>query len=243
MNGDRLLALHRAREILVLVNVWDAASARTVAALPGCAAIATASWAIAAGHGVADGELGVDAMLAAVTRIVAAVELPVTADLESGYGDVGETVRRAIAAGVVGANLEDEGRPLAEAVAGVREARAAAEAEGFAFVLNARTDLADPEEVLRRGHAFAEAGADCFFPLHAIGPDEIARLTADVPLPLSILLRPGGPTVAELEALGVARVSFGPGPLGIALAALDRAARDLISGGAPPPELGFRPGG
>src|SRR3954467_14615332 len=109
--AQTLHRLHHEPAILVLVNVWDVASARTVAALPGCQAIATASWSIAAAHGVPDGEnLSRDEMIAVAGRIAAAVDLPVTADLESGYGetarDVGETIARALDAGIVGANIE-----------------------------------------------------------------------------------------------------------------------------------------
>ncbi|HEX5923866.1 MAG TPA: isocitrate lyase/phosphoenolpyruvate mutase family protein, partial [Baekduia sp.] len=110
--AQELRRLHADPAILVLVNVWDAASARTVASVPGCRAIATASWAIAAAHGLADGEaIGREGMLAAVGCVASAVDLPVTADLEGGYGetpaDVGETIARAIDAGAVGCNLED----------------------------------------------------------------------------------------------------------------------------------------
>src|SRR5450432_4357830 len=113
-----LLRLHLDPELLVMVNVWDVISARVVAGLPGCTAIATASHSIAASQGYPDGEqIPLDDMIAAVGRIAAAVDLPVSADLEAGYGDAGETVRRAIGAGVVGANIEDQMRPLGDAVA------------------------------------------------------------------------------------------------------------------------------
>src|SRR4051812_31111876 len=149
--AEELRALHTDPAILVLVNVWDAASARTVASVPGCRAIVTASWAIAAAHGVADGEaIGRDAMLAVVGCIAAATELPVTADLEGGYGvppaDVAETVAWAIEAGAVGCNLEDglqaarELRDAEESAARVAAARRRADAEGIPIVINARTD-------------------------------------------------------------------------------------------------------
>src|SRR3954468_12672501 len=121
--AQELRRLHTDPAILVLVNVWDSASARTVASVPGCRAIATASWAIAAAQGLADGEIiGREGMLAAVATVARAVDLPVTADLEGGYGatpaDVGETIARAIQAGAVGCNLEDglrEGSTLRDA--------------------------------------------------------------------------------------------------------------------------------
>jgi 2-methylisocitrate lyase-like PEP mutase family enzyme len=115
-----LLRLHLDPELLVLVNVWDAASAKIVAGLPGCRAIATASHSIAAAHGYPDGEqIPQDEMITATAQIAAAVDLPVTADLEAGYGDAGTTVRRAIGAGAVGGNIEDQMRPLADTGAGL----------------------------------------------------------------------------------------------------------------------------
>jgi 2-methylisocitrate lyase-like PEP mutase family enzyme len=256
--AERLRALHVAGDPLILVNVWDAASARTVAALPGCRAIATASWGIAAAHGVADGErLARTAMLAAVGRIAAATDLPVTADLERGYGDqprqVAETVAAAIAVGVVGANLEDgtgdAARPLAATSAHARKvqmARGRAEAEGVPFVINARTDvfLRDAgglEEALERGRAYAAAGADCIFVPGVRDPATIGALVEGLPVGVSVLATPGGPSLAELTRLGVARISHGPGPMGVALAALRRAAEGLLAGGELPEDLAFRP--
>jgi len=137
-----LLDLHAAREILVLANVWDVVSARVVAATPGVRALATASHSVAATFGYPDGEhIPLDLHLDMVGRVVAAVDLPVTMDIEAGYGDAGETARRAIAAGVVGGNLEDQLKPLDEAVAAVEAVLAAGRAAGIDFVLNARTDV------------------------------------------------------------------------------------------------------
>ncbi len=137
-----LLALHRAPELLTVVNVWDAISAKVVATTPGTRAIATASHSIAATLGYPDGEkIPVAEMIEMCGRIVETTELPVTADLEGGYGDAPDTIRRAIGVGVVGANLEDQMKPLAEAAAQVEAVMAAAAAEGVPdFVLNARTD-------------------------------------------------------------------------------------------------------
>jgi len=128
-----LRRLHDAPEPLVLVNVWDVASARVVAGLPGCTALATASHAIAATHGYEDGEqIPLELMIDAIARIAAAVDLPVSADLEAGYGDAATTVRRAIGAGAVGGNLEDGMRPLDEALAAVEAAVRAGDAPGRA---------------------------------------------------------------------------------------------------------------
>ena len=133
--------MHRDPALLTLVNVWDVISAKVVAAVPGTKALATASHSIAASWGYEDGEnIPLDLMLDTVGRIVAATELPVTADLEGGYGDAAETVRRAIGVGVVGANIEDQLKPLPEAARQVEAIMKVAEAEGVDFVLNARTD-------------------------------------------------------------------------------------------------------
>ena len=123
-----LLGLHSDAALLTLVNVWDVASAKVVADVPGTAALATASHSIAASYGYPDGEqIPVDLMLEAVGRIAASTSLPVTADLEGGYGDPAETVRRAIGLGIVGANIEDQMRPLAEAAANVEKIMKVAE--------------------------------------------------------------------------------------------------------------------
>jgi 2-methylisocitrate lyase-like PEP mutase family enzyme len=242
----QLKALHDATDLLVLVNVWDVTSARTVAGLAGCRAIATASHSIAEAHGYADGEnIPLDLMLAAVERIVTAVDLPVTADLEAGYGDVGTTIRRAIEVGAVGANLEDEMRPLGDAVAAVRAAISAGEAEGVPFVLNARTDAylmageRDPAEVLadaiERGQAFLDEGAACVFVPGVGDPNTIAQLVDGIGVgKVSVIARRGGLTMAELARLGVARVSCGPWTQHLAMEAVAEVGATLFAGGAFP---------
>ena len=241
--SERFRALQHAPEPLILVNVWDVASATTVAAQPGCEAPATASWAIAAAHGYPDHEeISVDLMLAAIERIAAATDLPVTADLEGGYGDVAATVSRALDAGVVGCNLEDECRPLEESVERVRAAAQTG------MVVNARTDLfvrsrdhaSVLDEAIERGRAYLGAGAECFFAIGVVDPGIIERLVAEVGA-VSVFATPKSPPIPELARLGVRRISFGPGPLGIATAALGRAANRLLSGGVYPEDLGHRP--
>jgi 2-methylisocitrate lyase-like PEP mutase family enzyme len=255
--AEELRRLHNEPAILVLVNVWDAASARTVAAVPGCRAIATASWAIAAARGRPDGEaIGREAMLEAVRCVAEAVEQPVTADLEGGYGatpaEVGETVARAVVAGAVGCNLEDgvaDGaglRDATDAAERIAAARAGAEAEGVPVVVNARTDVflrgqRDAEAAILRGRAYVQAGADCVFVPGVRDAGTIRALVEGIGAPVSVLAAPGAPSVRELQDLGVARVSFGPGPMGVALAALARSASDLLAGGPPPDDLAFRP--
>jgi 2-methylisocitrate lyase-like PEP mutase family enzyme len=238
--AQRLRALHVEPTILVLVNAWDAVSARAIAAVPGCQAVATASHSIAAAHGYDDGEqIPVDLMVAAIARIAAAVDLPVTADLESGYGDVAATVRAAIRAGAVGCNLEDAMKPLDHAVRAVETAVAASHTQSIPFVLNARTDayLAGPPETaladaIERGTAYLGAGADCIFVPGCTDPQDIRELvTAFGHGHLSLLGVPGLPEPAELQALGVARVSYGPYPQRWALQAVTRRAETLLATG------------
>ena len=175
-----LLRLHQDPTLLTVVNVWDSITAKVVADTPGTAALATASHSIAASLGYPDGEnIPVDLMIEAVGRIVEATTLPVSADLEGGYGDPAGTVRKAIGVGVVGANIEDQMRPLDEAAANVQAIMDAAISEGVPdFVLNARTDAfvlgrdRDQAEVLadavERGKAYLDAGAPVVFvPGHA----------------------------------------------------------------------------
>lgn len=245
-----LLDLHTAPEILTLANVWDVASARTVAAVDGVRALATASHAIAAVFGYEDGEnIPLDLHLGMVERITAAVDLPVSMDFEAGYGDAGETARRAIAAGVVGGNLEDQMKPLDEAVAAVEGVLAAGREVGIDFVLNARTDVfvlrqkgADRKELMReavrRGQAFLEAGAPVVFVPGVMTRDEIEVLVAELgPRKATLIAVPGvTPPVEELEEIGVARVSTGPFTQYAALNALRDATAALVAGGALPPD-------
>lgn len=245
--AETLKALHDAPELLVLANVWDVASARSVAAVEGIEAIATASHSIAAAHGYEDGEhIPLELHLATVERVTASVDLPVTMDFEAGYGHPGETTRRAITAGVVGANLEDELKPLTEAVASVEAVIAARDAEGVGFVLNARTDAflkapadASPADSLataiERGQAFLESGAECVFVPGVKDADTIAGLVAALgERKLSVIAAPGGPSTEELQRLGVARASIGPWGYRVALTALQDAAADLVGGGRLP---------
>lgn len=247
-----LLALHAGRGF-VLPNAWDAGSARILEQV-GFPAVATTSAGIAWSRGVPDGgALGRDAMLEAVGRIASVVRVPVTADLEAGYGDtaeeVGRTVALAAGLGVVGGNLEDA-RPggglygIDEAADRVAAARAAA--PSGTFVLNARTDTyfggvaGDPfDETVERASRYVEAGADCIFVPGVVEEDTIRRLVAAIPVPLNIV---AGLTSAieapTLFSLGVRRVSLG-GSLARALfGLLERAGRELLDAGT----LGFLDG-
>lgn len=241
-----LLRLHTDPELLLLVNVWDVITARVVADVPGTKALATASHSIAAAHGYPDGEhIPRDLMISVVGRIAAAVDLPVTADLEAGYGDAGETVRRAIDVGIVGANLEDQLRSLTEAVRAVEAAVAAGSDAGVPFVLNARTDAflkagdKDPDAVIadaiQRGRAYLDAGASTFFVPGELNEATVTRLVEALgPQTVNVIGVPGSLSLDTLQRLGVARVSYGPWSQNVALTALADLADDVYAGGGLP---------
>lgn len=240
-----LKQLHEAPEILRVVNVWDAISAKVVSDLPETKAIATAGHSIAASHGYEDGGMPLDVALAGAATVAAATDLPVTADLDDGYEDPAETIRRAIAAGIVGANVEDRLRPFDEAVARVAAITAAVEAEGIDFQLNARTDAIarggdrpieeSIADAIARGKAFLDNGAALVFVPGAIQRDVVEQLVAGLGRgKLSVIGLPGALPAAEYEALGVARISYGPLTQRVALRALRDLATDLYGGGVVP---------
>ncbi len=244
--------LHGSRP-LVLPNAWDAASARLMEDA-GAKAIATTSAGISWSHGCNDGQtLTRDEMLAAIGRIVRRVQVPVTADIEGGYGsglpsDVAETVRAVVALGIAGINLEDSpgrtGQKLLEPeeqAARIAAAREAARASGCDLVINARVDVymlgvGAPEtrlaETCRRAALYRAAGADCVFVPGVIDRDTIAALVAGVGGPLNIMAMQGAPSTAELGTLGVARVSSGPLITQVAFAAIHRVTRELLEQGS-----------
>jgi methylisocitrate lyase len=231
-NATRFRALHIAGEPLILVNVWDAGSAKAVAAA-GAKAIATSSWAVADANGFTDGEqMPRAAVLEIIRRMASTTTLPLTVDLESGYGDaLSETIRSAIEAGAIGCNLEDsipgDGklRTIAEQCERIRNARRAAGAE---FFLNIRTDVFFQKhefaEAIERAQAYSQAGADGIFAPGLTDLDLIETLASACPLPLNIMTSEAGPSPRALAERGVARVSFGPAPYLAAMAALTKAA-------------------
>lgn len=243
--AELLHRLHVPGSPLVLANVWDAASARLVAAT-GAAAVATASASVSWTRGVPDGG-GLDraGALAQTELVVRAVDLPVTADLEDGLAadpaGVGETVTELLAVGAVGINLEDGQhgglRPVAEAAARVAAAREAAERAGVRLYLNARTDvfllgIGGVEDAIDRARAFLAAGASGIFVPGVADRDTIAELVKALPgTPLNVMAGPGAPSVAELAELGVARISLGPGLAKVAYAAVRRAAEEVYGSG------------
>lgn len=245
-------ALHVKGDPLVLFNIWDPGSARIVAEA-GAKAIGTGSWSVAAAQGFQDGErLPLELAIANLRRIVAAVELPMTIDLEGGYGRaperVAESARQALEAGAVGCNLEDRivGAtglyPIEEQcrrLAAVREAAPAAR-----FFINARIDTflqADPsthealmEEALERGGAYAGAGADGLFVPGLVDDGLIGRFCQASRLPVNIMVWNGTPPLRRLAELGAARISHAGAPWRIAMDALRRGAEEVYS---PAPSL------
>ncbi|HEY6910128.1 MAG TPA: isocitrate lyase/phosphoenolpyruvate mutase family protein [Myxococcales bacterium] len=236
-----LRRLHDRTRILVLPNAWDVASARVVEEA-GFPAVATSSAGVAAVLGYADGErIGRDEMLEMVARIARAVRVPVTADLEAGYGDPAKTVEAALRAGAVGMNLEDStaedtlvDRPAQ--VEKVKAARAAADRAGVPFVINARTDvyllgIGEKQDrlahSLERARAYLAAGADCIFVPGVRDAETIGQLVKGIDGPLNVLAGPGMPDLATLAKLGVARVSAGSGTMRAALTAGLRAAEEM----------------
>lgn len=245
MMADAFRALHVRGLPLILFNAWDAGSAAAVAKA-GARAIATGSWSVAGANGFADGEeMPFDLALANLRRIIAAVGLPVTIDLESGYGRapgaVAEHVAAAGEAGAAGCNLEDGiagGEGLYPADEQARRLAAARAADPLVF-LNARTDpflRSKPqdhaglmEDALARAAAYADAGADGIFVPGLADEALIGRFADASPLPVNIMMMPGVPSAARLAELGVARISHGPGPWMQAMAALEAAARDAMT--------------
>jgi 2-methylisocitrate lyase-like PEP mutase family enzyme len=249
--AERFRTMHRAPPLLLLPNAWDALSAR-IFATAGFAAIATTSGGVSWAIGYADGEAAPwDEVVAATRRIVRAVTIPVTADIEAGFGDTPEAVGRSvddiIAAGAVGINLEDGTpqaaapiRTIADAAARIRTARAAAQTAGVPIVINARTDLwlrnlGDParrfDDAIERGRAYLAAGADCFYPIGLRDPETIRRLARTLAAPINVNIRAGSPSVDELEALGVARASTASQVALVAATAIREAALDIKATG------------
>jgi 2-methylisocitrate lyase-like PEP mutase family enzyme len=249
--AESFRARHRRKPILLLPNAWDAISARLLVAA-GFDAIATTSAGVAWALGYADGQKAPWREVVEMTaRIVRVAGVPVTADIEQGYGDTPDGLARSIGeivgAGVVGVNLEDglKGgaaplRSIEDAAARIRAARAAATAAGVPIVINGRTDLyllgagdaaSRFEESVARGKAYLAAGADCVYPIGLADPAVIPRFVQAVGGPVNIMAASGVPSLAELEALGVARVTTASGLTRISMTATRRAAEELRATG------------
>lgn len=250
--ADLFRSLHRGGDPLTLFNIWDPGSAKTVGEA-GAKALATGSWSVAAASGFADGEkVPIALVLENARRIVGAVDLPVSLDIESGYGaspdEVADTLSGVAATGVVGCNLEDsfpgDGsmRSASEQVGRLAAARRGVDAICKGFFINARTDVffqtppdkhdeAMADEAIGRANAYATAGADGIFVPGLINETLIERICKASPLPVNVMIGEGSPAVGRLNALGVSRISHGPGPYLVAMRALGDAARGAF---APP---------
>lgn len=245
---DRFAALHVPRAPLVLFNIWDAGSAKAVAAA-GAKAIATGSASVAMAAGFADGEaVPLDLVLDNAARIVAAVDLSVTIDFEGGYAvdpaEVGRNAARLAATGAVGCNFEDQvvgGAGIhpcafqAERIAAIRAAT------GSAFFINARTDIflqakpdthdeAKADVAIERAHAYAKAGASGLFVPGLANLELLARVCWESPLPVNFMAFPGAPDAKAVAEAGVARISHGPFPYRAAMKGLEDAAREVLGG-------------
>jgi 2-methylisocitrate lyase-like PEP mutase family enzyme len=252
-HADLLRALHVPGDPLIVTNVWDAATARAVAGAAGVRALATASHSVSEARGVSDGEgLTVDQALDAAAVIVRAVELPVSVDFERGYAadaaGVEANVRRLADAGAAGLNFEDslDGttmRPMAEQVERVAAVRSGADASGVPLVINARVDALRRGETfdvaVERANAYLAAGGDAAFVLGLDTAELVARAVQEIDGPVSVIAKAGYLPLAQLADLGVARVSFGPGPLQLTLRHLAAAAEAVTAQGEYPTELTF----
>ena len=248
--AERFRALHRGPPLLLMANAWDAVTARIFEA-EGFAAVATTSGGVSWALGYADGEAAPwGEVVGQTARIARAVGVPVTADIEGGFGATPQAVARSIrdivGSGAVGVNLED-GMPgptpirtVEDAVARIRAAREAADAAGVPIVINARTDLylkqigeeqGRFDEAVARGRAYLAAGADCFYPISLRDPATIGRLAQALKAPININVRAGYPSVAELEALGVARVTTATQLTLMSLAPVRQIAREIKATG------------
>ena len=254
--AELLRSLHVPGDPLIVSNIWDAVTARIVAGAPGVKALATASHAVSFAHGVDDGEgLTVDQALEAARIITGAVDLPVSVDFERGYSaDIAgleANIARLVEAGAAGLNIEDstgpgvgELRPVDEAAARVAAVRRASSAAGVPLVINARVDALVRgetfDDAVARANSYLAAGADVVFVL-GLGTEELVkRALAEVDGKVSVVSNPASVPLKRLAELGVSRVSFGPGTLGLTLAHLRAAATQLTALGDYPAELGFK---
>jgi 2-methylisocitrate lyase-like PEP mutase family enzyme len=242
-----LRQLHHADDVLVLANVWDAATA-SLAVQCGFPVVATSSGGVAQAHGYDDHEhMPAEVAFAALATIARSVAVPVTADVEAGYGlSPRDLVDALLAAGAVGCNLEDTDHHGAGALADadahaqrLADVKAAGRAAGIDLVVNARVDayllqVGSPDEqraeLVRRGRLYLDAGADCVYPIGIADEDLVAAVVDGVAGPVNILARPGVPSLERLRALGVARVSVGTGFFRLALGEFRRAAQALHDG-------------
>jgi len=243
-------ALHHGKRILILPNGWDVPSAR-VFEDAGFPAIATSSAGMLVSLGYPDGEvISRDEFVSAVGRIARVLSVPLSADVVAGFGkttkDVLVTVKGILKTGAVGINIEDFTHatkklyPIKRQIENVKTIRKLGETTGIPLVINARTDAlryaegdegARFKEAVRRATAYRDAGADCVYPMGLTDAAYIANFVKTLDFPINVMVRKGLPPITELERLGVARVSFGPGPSYAAMGLLKRAAKEVLERG------------
>ena len=242
--------LHRGARILILPNAWDVASARLFEGA-GFPAVATSSAGLMVSLGYPDGEaIDREEFVAATRRIARALSVPLSADIVGGFGrsprEVVSTVRSVIEAGAIGINIEDsvhetkELLPIPAQVERLKAVRKLRDALDVPFVINARTDAlslapGEPEarlaEAIRRGTAYRDVGVDCLYPMGLTDPESIAGYVKAVEFPINVMIRKGLPSIAELQRLGVARVSFGPSASYATMGLLRRASTEVLERG------------
>ncbi|MEO6942116.1 MAG: isocitrate lyase/phosphoenolpyruvate mutase family protein [Terrimesophilobacter sp.] len=253
--AELLRSLHVPGDPLVVFNVWDAVSARVVAATPGVKALATASHSISDAHGVSDGGgLGLDGAVEAARVVIDAVDLPVSVDFEKGYGGdaagVERSVTRLIDVGAAGLNIEDSIHAARDGLFDIRTAservaaaRSAGDKAHVPIVINARVDTliggGDWPEARERSNAYLAAGADVIFMFGLDTEDKVKRAVDEIAGPLSVIAGATSIPLKRLAELGVCRVSFGGRPLALAMAHLRVAAAQLTALGDYPSELSF----
>ena len=243
-------ALHHRDRILVLPNVWDVASARLFEE-SGFPAIATSSAGMMVSLGYPDGEeIDRSVFVAAIARIGSALMAPLSVDVVSGFGETPDqvvtTVREVVRAGAVGVNIEDflpaakKLFPIEKQVEKIKAVRSLGESLEIPIVINARTDAlryaegdeaARLKEAIRRAMAFKDAGADCVYPMGLVDPASISKFVKSLNFPTNVMIRKGLPPIKELQSLGVARVSFGPGASYAAMGLLKRISKEVLEKG------------
>jgi 2-methylisocitrate lyase-like PEP mutase family enzyme len=243
-----LLDLHHSGKLLILPNIWDSLGAMLLEDI-GYAAIATASASVALANGYDDGEnISFAELISILKKVASSVNVPVTADIESGYADNGgqlkKNIQQLIEAGIAGINIEDTDKqtksllPVEVQCERIKLIKNICEDMNTSLVINARTDVylrngdnsssvSKLEETIKRGHAYKAAGADCFYPITMHNADEISYTVQQLQMPVNVIMMPGIPGLQDLQNMGVARVSLGPGFLKIAIQAMKNLAVKL----------------
>jgi 2-methylisocitrate lyase-like PEP mutase family enzyme len=243
--AEQFYDLHHSGKLLILPNIWDSLGALLLQNI-GYPAVASASASVAFSNGFNDGEnIPFDELLVILERIAGNVNIPVTADIESGYADdeqqLKQNITHLIEAGIVGINIEDTDKntgtliPVKEQCEKIKVIKKVAEETGVSFFINARTDVYllshdnnKLDETIQRGFAYKDAGADCFYPITMNNSEDIISTIQHLQMPVNVIIMPGIAALSELEKMGVARVSLGPGFLKYAIKSMKNLAEKLM---------------